>query len=59
MILPLNLATAILRLLIDDQSEALADYEPLVPQLCVSLINFYMAWSSPCNWMSIHAIVFR
>ena len=57
--LPLNLATAILRLLIETHPEAMVDYEPLVPQLCVSLVNFYTTWISPSYYMSIVAIVFR
>ena len=58
-ILPLNLAAAILRLLIDNKTEAVLDYEPRVPQICVSLINLYSTWISPCYYMSITAIVFR
>ena len=57
--LPLNLATAILRLLIENYPEALADYEPLVPQLCNNLAEFHVAWINPCYYMSITAIVFR
>ena len=59
LILPFNLATAILRLLIDNHPEALADYQPLVPQLCNYLAEFYVAWINPCYYMSITAIVFR
>ena len=59
LILPFNLATAILRLLIDNYNEALADYHALVPQLCNYLAEFYVAWINPCYYMSITAIVFR
>ena len=59
LILPFNLATAILRLLIDNHPVALAEYQPLVPQLCVRLLNLYSTWISPSYYMSLVAIVFR
>ena len=58
-ILPLNLATLLLRLLIHNYPEALADYQTFVHLLCISLQHYYVTWISPWYYMSITAILFR
>ena len=59
MIHPFNLATAILRLLMDNYREAFREYEPYVPIICVSLQHFYGTWISCWYYMSAIAIIFR
>ena len=59
MIHPFNLATAILRLLMDNYREAFREYEPYVPVICVSLQHFYGTWISCWYYMSAIAIIFR
>ena len=58
-ILPFNLASPLLRLLIYNYPEALAYYESSIPLICVSFGHFYGTWISSWYYMSITAIIFR
>ena len=59
MILPFNLASLLLRLLIDNYPEAMTDSESSVHLICISLQYFYVTWISPWYYMSFTAVVFR
>ena len=58
-ILPFNLASPLLRLLIEYYPEALAHYKTSVPLICASFQFFYGTWISSWYYMSVTAIMFR
>ena len=53
------MASPVLRLLIDNYPEALADYEPSIYLICNSNMYLYGTWISSWYYMSITAIIFR
>ena len=58
LIVPANLAAAVFRLMIAVEP-SLAEFQPIVPSLCLSIQHFQTTWIVPAYYMSLSAILFR